>query len=151
NICLEPWERRGDTIPTLGFGKSETSAGGAKLTLYDLGGSESIRGYWHRYYHSCHCIIYVVDASDQSCMDDTTAALRETMQHAMTQGKPVLVVSNKHDIPGASSPVEMVSTLHAQGTFRLVETSALHTLHTGAKGKAMPIDAAMAQTLSTNL
>ena len=60
-----------NVAPTIGFSKVSSKYKGFNVTIYDLGGSKSFRGIWPKYYHEVHGFIFVVDASDNSRMEET--------------------------------------------------------------------------------
>ena len=60
-----------NVAPTIGFSKVSTKYKGFNVTIYDLGGSKSFRGIWPKYYHEVHGFVFVVDASDNSRMEET--------------------------------------------------------------------------------
>ena len=58
--------------PTIGFSKVSTKYKGFNVTIFDLGGSKSFRGIWPKYYHEVHGFIFIVDASDNNRLDETS-------------------------------------------------------------------------------
>ncbi|KAK6726613.1 hypothetical protein RB195_004750 [Necator americanus] len=65
------------------------------IKVYDLGGHERIRDIWTNYYAEVHGIMYVVDISDESRLDENYETIRKVQLHKDTAKKPFLVVLNK--------------------------------------------------------
>ena len=45
-----PTDRLDDIVPTYGFSRADLRVSGYDLSLYDLGGGDSIRDIWRKYY-----------------------------------------------------------------------------------------------------
>ena len=56
-------------------------------------------------------MIYVVDASDQSRLEENLEVLGEVIGHDKSKGKPILVLANKQDIPNAVDKDRLVKQL----------------------------------------
>ncbi|QLG71784.1 hypothetical protein HG535_0C01330 [Zygotorulaspora mrakii] len=69
------------------------------LRFWDIGGQESLRVLWPKYYPQCHGIIFVVDSTDRSRIDECSEALRSIMMDEEVEGVPVLMLANKQDRP----------------------------------------------------
>jgi ADP-ribosylation factor related protein 1 len=86
------------------------------LKIWDVGGQHSLRGLWQSYYASCHAIVFVVDSTDVGDadlakladlrdpledevgrLDECRLVLEDVLQHADTEGVPLLVLANKQD------------------------------------------------------
>jgi ADP-ribosylation factor-like protein 13B len=89
-----------NTTPTVGFTPTNLETPDHKVCIFDLGGGATFRGIWPHYFHDCHGIIYVVDASDKLRLAESAAAFKELVNHEYIRGKPVLVCCNKRDIAG---------------------------------------------------
>ena len=61
------------------------------VTFYDLGGGARIRGVWPQYFADVHGVVYVVDAADESRMEEAATELHATQRHPMIIGKPTLM------------------------------------------------------------
>lgn len=72
-----------------------------------MGGGARIRNIWSRYYAECHAILFVVDAADSPKLNQARDALFESLTHSALRGKPLLIVANKQDVPGAMSPSDL--------------------------------------------
>ena len=50
-LCFPPTtDRLDDIVPTYGFSRADLRVSGYDLSLYDLGGGDSIRDIWRKYY-----------------------------------------------------------------------------------------------------
>ena len=50
-LCFPPTtDRLDDIVPTYGFSRADLRVSGYDLSLYDLGGDDSIRDIWRKYY-----------------------------------------------------------------------------------------------------
>lgn len=84
--------------PTKGFSLKDVSLPTAILHVKELGGSESIRRYWHNYYQNAEGLIFVFDgsASDEDT-DTAKAELQGALTHPSLKDVPVLVLVSKVD------------------------------------------------------
>ncbi|KAJ1311025.1 hypothetical protein OPQ81_009531 [Rhizoctonia solani] len=103
------------TIPTIGFNVESVTYKNIKFQVWDLGGQSSIRPYWRCYYANTHAIIYVIDASDHDRLQTSRAELLTMLAEEELKGVPVLVFSNKQDVPGALPPGEISDRLGLAG------------------------------------
>lgn len=69
------------------------------LKLWDVGGQEALRSMWSEYYLQCHGIIFVVDSTDRSRIDECSDTLRSVVMDEEVEGVPVLMLANKQDRP----------------------------------------------------
>jgi ADP-ribosylation factor related protein 1 len=105
-----------NTVPTVGQNVSTISLPDMYLKIWDVGGQHSLRGLWQSYYASCHAIVFVIDSTDVGDADLANLAelsdpleeevgrlgecrlvLEDVLQHADTEGVPLLVLANKQD------------------------------------------------------
>jgi len=100
-----------ETSPTWGLTQEKVFVGRRAVNLYDVGGGPRIRGIWKRYLAEVHGAVVVVDAADEARLDDARAAVGDHLSDPLLQGKPVLVLANKQDVPGALSPAEVAQRL----------------------------------------
>lgn len=89
-ICMFA-ETFADVTPTVGFSKFITKHRGVTVNIYDLGGSSRIRDIWHNYFAEAHGVVYVIDASDPSRIQEAKLALNALMKHSLLRGKPLLL------------------------------------------------------------
>ncbi|KAG8848119.1 Arf GTPase arf1 [Tulasnella sp. 330] len=103
------------TIPTIGFNVETVQYKNIKFQVWDLGGQSSIRPYWRCYYANTQAIIYVIDASDHDRLTTSRAELLTMLSEEELKDVPLLVFSNKQDIPGALKPAEVSDKLGLAG------------------------------------
>ncbi|KAK9507579.1 hypothetical protein O3M35_007405 [Rhynocoris fuscipes] len=113
------------TIPTVGFTAIKPKTKGYDVTIYDLGGGVQIRDIWKLYFHYVHGVIYVVDASDLSRIEESKTILENLLRDEKLAGKPVLVLANKQDQPNALDEIDVVESLQLEP---LVNEQKCHTL-----------------------
>lgn len=100
--------------PTTGFSAVKMALGdNLAITFYDQGGSIKIRSVWEQYYHDAHGIVFVVDATntDPINCEETVSLFEKAVGHRCLAGKPILILSNKHDDNGNKLSIEKVSSL----------------------------------------
>jgi signal recognition particle receptor subunit beta len=103
--------------PTIGFRPTSMMMGDDKIRFYDIGGGIKIRKIWPEYYHDTHAIVYMVDSAetDEDKIGESVALFKETMSSSMLQNKPILFLSNKHDIADAKSSEAIKSLYQVDG------------------------------------
>nr|QXF29046.1 Arl3b [Gefionella okellyi] len=84
--------------PTSGFVQKEMPFAGAQCTFVDIGGDSKIRPYWPRYLKFGDSLIYVIDGSDTSRIEEAQNLLHVMLESAVLQGAPLLVLINKSDV-----------------------------------------------------
>ncbi|XP_068624498.1 uncharacterized protein [Battus philenor] len=104
-------EKDDKVLPTVGFKAVNLIHKDTPVTIYDLGGGPQFRQIWSQYYSEVHGIIFVIDSSDFSRLDECKAVLEEVLSHDRISGKPVLVLANKQDKDGALDDIDMVEKL----------------------------------------
>lgn len=100
-----------DTVPSVGLGQKTFMYENVKMTFYDLGGHAKFRSVWSRFYAESWGCLFVVDSSDSARFAETKEILDGLRSHKMMQGKPIVVVANKQDLPGALSGEELKKVL----------------------------------------
>ncbi|CCW65006.1 unnamed protein product [Phytomonas sp. EM1] len=80
------------------------SAARTRLAFWDLGGRPSLRVLWENYYPSCQAVIFLFDGAASGGKDDARyLAIHETLRgllaHPALRGVPLLLLSNKADLP----------------------------------------------------
>jgi small GTP-binding protein len=132
--------------PTIGFRPTNMLLGEDKVKFYDLGGGVKIRGIWPEYFHDVHAVVYLIDSTVRD--EEAIQLFQSTIAHPTLQNKPLLMVANKQDIPGAMSADEirslyaLSSTLHSSSTstppiYHIAETSS-SCLSSSANGSDEP-------------
>lgn len=86
--------------PTQGFNIKSITNENFKLSLWDIGGQESIRQYWKHYYEKTSGIIFVIDSSDDERVKECNTELKILINDKLLQGVPLLVYANKQDLIG---------------------------------------------------
>lgn len=101
--------------PTVGLNIGRMKVNRQQLIFWDLGGSNALRSLWEKYYSEAQALLYVVDATDASRLDESRDVLRSLLAHPELRGIPVLVFANKQDAPGAVTPHEVQARFGLQG------------------------------------
>lgn len=70
-----------------------------EISVFDLGGSSTIRGYWKNYYSEVHGLIFVIDAADHHRFTEVHRQYSLLTKQANLQNKPMLILCNKCDLP----------------------------------------------------
>ncbi|PNF28988.1 hypothetical protein B7P43_G15101, partial [Cryptotermes secundus] len=122
NLVGEPLDT---VVPTVGFSSVSLTHRGYCVVIYDLGGGPQIREIWHRYFVDVHGVIFVVDASDMSRLEEGRGVLENLLSHEKLAGKPVLLLANKQDCEGALDELDVVERLNVEA---VVNQHRCHTL-----------------------
>jgi len=99
------------TVPTIGFNVEEVQYKALRMTVWDVGGQDRIRKLWRHYYIGTQGLIFVVDSSDTSRVEDARQELHNMLEQDELRDAVVLVYANKQDLPGAMNSSEMVKKL----------------------------------------
>eukprot|EP00696_Hemimastix_kukwesjijk_P018363 gnl/Hemi2/7226_TR2456_c0_g1_i1.p1 gnl/Hemi2/7226_TR2456_c0_g1~~gnl/Hemi2/7226_TR2456_c0_g1_i1.p1 ORF type:complete len:205 (-),score=60.24 gnl/Hemi2/7226_TR2456_c0_g1_i1:182-736(-) len=104
------------TVPTIGFNVEAIKYKNIEFTVWDVGGQKRIRKLWRHYFSNTDALIFVVDSSDTERIKEAGEELQGIMHDSLMQGKPVLVLANKQDLPGAldCSAMAQALGLHAE-------------------------------------
>ncbi|KRT78440.1 ADP ribosylation factor, partial [Oryctes borbonicus] len=70
-----------------------------------------IRGIWCRYFVDAHGIIFVVDSSDFSRLNEVQEVLNNLLSHEKISGKPLLLLANKQDNENALDELDIIESL----------------------------------------
>lgn len=109
-----------DVVPTMGFRYVNLNHKLYSIKVYDVGGSSGIRPIWKNYYNDIHGVIYVVDASDMSRLDENKIIFGDLISNENIAGKPILLLANKQDIPGAIDELDVVENLDVEKVANLM-------------------------------
>ena len=94
--------------PTIGFNVETIPFRNLKLQLWDIAGEENLRARWKFYFSGhLHGIIFVVDSVDVERLEECRDELHRVLNHDELRNVFVLVWSNKQDVPGALTSVEV--------------------------------------------
>ncbi|KAJ0170447.1 hypothetical protein K1T71_013818 [Dendrolimus kikuchii] len=107
-------EKDDKVLPTVGFKAVNLVHKATPVTIYDLGGGPHFRQIWPQYYSEVHGVIFVIDSSDYSRLDECKIVLEEVLSHDKISGKPVLVLANKQDKNGALDDIDVVEKLNIE-------------------------------------
>lgn len=82
------------------------------LKFWDLGGQQSLRAMWLRYYRSCHGIIFLIDSTDSERFQECYDALMDVAHDSLwtldgLASVPILMLANKQDLPEAADLVTL--------------------------------------------
>lgn len=87
--------------PTIGFASETIEQGKYHIKIFDLGGGANIRSIWSSYYAEIHGAIFVVDSADKNRIEMARDVLHNVLEHPRLHKKPLLIFSNKQDLPEA--------------------------------------------------
>ena len=96
---------------TIGFNVESVNHKGINFTLWDVGGLPKFRHLWPHYYANNDAVIFVVDSQDQVRLPEATKELAMVLEDKRLNKAVLLVLSNKQDMPGAVSTVELSGIL----------------------------------------
>ncbi|KAH7673134.1 GTP-binding ADP-ribosylation factor [Aphelenchoides avenae] len=93
------------------------------LNLWDLGGHPDLQSLWSNYLDECHAVIYVIDLSDPTRIDEAIEAFEKPLAFERVRHLPILIALNKCD--------QCEETVHAtngtaNGSAATVDRSHLH-------------------------
>lgn len=81
---------------------------GLNLSVWDIGGQESMRPYWKTYYPHTDCLIVVIDSADKKRFP----IIKKEMEYLSTQVEltnvPICIMANKQDLKDASKESEVI-------------------------------------------
>eukprot|EP01035_Chromulina_nebulosa_P024542 gene24542-31962_t len=60
--------------PTIGMNLAKITYSGTQVVIWDLGGQIKMRNMWEKYYDDANAIVFVVDASDMSRLEEAILA-----------------------------------------------------------------------------
>ncbi|KXN74381.1 ADP-ribosylation factor-like 2-like protein [Conidiobolus coronatus NRRL 28638] len=100
--------------PTLGFNIQSFDYDGYTVDFWDIGGQKSIRAYWKNYFENTEGLIWVVDSSDLTRLQDCKTELFQLMDQERLAGATVLILANKQDIKGALTAEEIQTYLELE-------------------------------------
>lgn len=87
-----------DTVPTLGIQISQFSLGNSLLKIYDLAGQTRFQPLWERCFDRVDLIIYMMDLSDLSCLEESFVKLRQVIRMSNSDRIPLVIIGNKIDL-----------------------------------------------------
>lgn len=100
------------TVPTLGFNIVYLELDKKTvLTVWDVGGQKSMRSYWKHYLDGCNALVFVVDASEHSRMNEAKTELQIILSDANLKDVPLMVLVNKTDVHNSMTINDVSSQL----------------------------------------
>ncbi|KAA0703762.1 ADP-ribosylation factor-like protein 15 [Triplophysa tibetana] len=104
-LCSEAAD---NIVPTTGFSIKAVPFQNAILNVKELGGADSIKKYWSRYYQGSQGVVFVLDsASSEEDMEVARTELHAALQHPQLCTLPFLILANHQDKPAARSVQEI--------------------------------------------
>ena len=85
---------------------------GISLNVWDIGGQKSIRPYWRNYFDQTSALIYIIDSTDVTRMDETRVELGQLLLEKKLDGVPLLIFANKQDLFSALTADEISEQLN---------------------------------------
>ncbi|XP_078512788.1 ADP-ribosylation factor-like [Lissotriton helveticus] len=96
------------TIPTIGFNvETVTPIKNVSFTVWDVASHVKLRPLWRHYFKNTDGLLFVVDSADTERFDEARDELVIILQHVDMMDVPFVLLANKQDLPGASSPSEL--------------------------------------------
>lgn len=117
-LANKPFET---TVPTIGFNKETIDLGDAIVEVWELGGQAQIRPLWLFYYENVDVLVFVVDASNTSRVDESLSVLSDVLGSPALRQKPLLVLANKQDEEGALLPQVLADMINSKLTLLLCD------------------------------
>uniref|UniRef100_A0A4W4FJ77 ADP-ribosylation factor-like protein 15 n=1 Tax=Electrophorus electricus TaxID=8005 RepID=A0A4W4FJ77_ELEEL len=104
-LCSEATD---SIVPTTGFSIKAVPFQNAILNVKELGGADSIKKYWSRYYQGSQGVVFVLDsASSDEDLEVARTELHSALQHPQLCTLPFLILANHQDKPAARSVQEI--------------------------------------------
>ncbi|NMC08632.1 MAG: GTP-binding protein [Candidatus Lokiarchaeota archaeon] len=135
--------------PTMGKKNVDMEIGGTRMSLFDMGGQQDFRGLWLGELKNAKVVTFVIDAAAPQRFAEAKKELETLLPAIKEQKIHLLILANKHDIPGAVSLSKIITEfkLFDVDNFEIMEISAktgygmadafakFYTLLTGEKVK----------------
>uniref|UniRef100_A0A8C9S7S5 ADP-ribosylation factor-like protein 15 n=1 Tax=Scleropages formosus TaxID=113540 RepID=A0A8C9S7S5_SCLFO len=104
-LCSEGTD---NIVPTTGFSIKAVPFQNAILNVKELGGADTIKKYWSRYYQGSQGVIFVLDsACSEEDLEAARTELHSALQHPQLCTLPFLILANHQDKPAARSVQEI--------------------------------------------
>jgi len=98
--------------PTNGIERDEITHKQCRFVIKEIGGS--MKPTWGSYFSTCSAVMFVFDVSNPFQFADATFELAQLLQNASLRTKPLVLVLNKTDAPGALSRAELEHSLQLE-------------------------------------
>ena len=99
------------TIPTIGFNVETVEVNNISLTVWDVGFRDRVLPLYRHFYESSDAVIFVVDSNDNERMEEAKNILETILSDEKLENTPLLVLSNKMDLPEAKQTTEVTDRL----------------------------------------
>jgi small GTP-binding protein len=96
------------TIPTIGFNVETLQTKDLDFTCWDIGGCDKIRPLWRHYMQNLSGLILMIDSNDRDRFPDAHTEFQFFLNETPA---PVLVISNKIDLPNSRPLDEVIKGL----------------------------------------
>lgn len=100
------------TYPTFGFNLETVTYRNVSMESWDMGGRIDNRALWRHYYHNTQGIIFVIDSSDRFRISEAREELFRMINEDELKNVPILLFSNKQDLPCAMTLDELQDKLN---------------------------------------
>lgn len=84
------------------------------MTVWDVGGQDSLRALWHHYFDHVDGLVFVIDSTDLRRLGVAKAELKGIYQHETMRHVPFVVMANKQDTKGALKTTEIAEKLELE-------------------------------------
>lgn len=84
--------------PTIGMNLAKIDYQGYQVIIWDLGGQIKMRNIWENYYQDANAIIFVVDSSDISRLEEGKLTYEAVCDHDTVSNIPIYIFANKQDL-----------------------------------------------------
>ncbi|VEN35677.1 unnamed protein product [Callosobruchus maculatus] len=101
-------------IPNSGFSVVDLKYYGYDVRILDLAGSPDMRSLWQKYYVDAYGVIFVIDSSDYSRLNEAKMVLEEIVSSDKITGKPLLILANKQDYENSLDEVDIIENLQVE-------------------------------------
>ncbi|XP_041847866.1 ADP-ribosylation factor-like protein 14 [Melanotaenia boesemani] len=99
------------TVPTIGFNvemlDAKKSRKNIAVTMWDVGGQWKMREHWKDFHQNTAAVVFVVDSSDRTRLDEARKELENTLRSEQLRGRPLILLANKQDVNGALTVTEL--------------------------------------------
>jgi ADP-ribosylation factor protein 1 len=115
------------TVPTIGFNVEKVSYKNIDMTVWDVGGQNTIRRLWHHYFDKTDALIFIVDSADTERMKEAKAEIDALLAEPDLQDAHLLVYANKMDIArtNVAQIVEQLELHKSQRSWKVQGSSAV--------------------------
>lgn len=114
-LMLHPQQPAAETLSkmtsTVGLNVFNLHLPSEDLLLWDLGGNEKLRPIWEPYIAQADAVIWVFDCGDKTSLAENAKVLERVVERPHLANKPLLVLANKQDLPGAMDAVAVALAL----------------------------------------